>query len=139
MLMIFGWGADMSDERVWSVDLIAANNLAKELGLDADDAQLQIFAAHFARHRFDGYEWAAQRTRSAMLARLESALMEGQGVRSDAWYSGFVAAEEVALTVSDEELLGLSDHHVRTQGQVLRAMVRQAKAQASGPTGSSMD
>jgi hypothetical protein len=117
----------MTDRSAWSVDLIAANNLATALGLKLEEAQLQLIAEHFSDHRYRAYEWAAKRAQSALLERLESTLLEERPVRSDAWASGFVAAEEAALTISTDQLLGLPNHRGRTQGQVLRAMMRQAK------------
>lgn len=120
----------MSDSRIWSVDRIAANNLFADLGIKADDRQLASAAEHFARHRGDAQDWAAERVHVNIMENLAAATGDLSQDRDDAWMDGYLYAEQSVITLSQEELLGMMPEHRPTKGQVLRSMLRHARAKA---------
>ena len=117
----------MSGARYWSVDQLAANRLAAELKLDATEDTIDRIAAHFADHRRDMMDWAAERIHGNAIRALESASTSNFGRHGDDWNMGFRRAEEQLLTMSPSELLSLEPDQTRSQGQILRSMVRQAR------------
>ncbi len=75
----------MTESTIWSVDRIAAGNLSLSLGLKLDPADELLIAEHFARHRRDAQEWAAERTRDRIVSKLETASIELCPRSSDDW------------------------------------------------------
>lgn len=117
----------MDDGSSWSVDRVAASNLLAELKLEADEDQIARVAQHFARHRQDAIGWAGERAKERMIQRLENASTRSFIRENEAWTSGFRAAEHEVLTMDAEDLLNLGPDQLRSKGQILRTMVRQAK------------
>lgn len=120
-----------NDSKPWSVDRLAADNLAVNLGVKFGDGDLSLIAEHFARHRLEAYEWAAERVRSSLIAKLESASHELFQQRRAEWIDGFIFAEQLLLAIEPNELTGIPAGQARTKGQVLRTMVRRAKHASS--------
>ena len=120
----------MNESDIWSVDRIAANNLQVSLGLRLDAAQVETIASHFAEHRLDAYEWAAERSRSNIVQALESASLDLCPRNGEEWVSGFMRAEQVVLTMATQELVKAEPGKALSRGQVLRNLVRRAKSAA---------
>jgi len=53
------------------------------------------------------------------------------GLECELWGAGFCYGERKSLTISPEELLSLEVDQVRSKGQILRSMIRQARANPS--------
>jgi len=117
----------MTESDLWSVDRIAAGNLLLSLGLKLDPGDESLIAEHFARHRRDAQEWAAERTRDRIMRKLETASLELCPRSSDDWSQGFQRAEQMVMTMTPNELTGAEVGKPRSKGQVLRALVRHAK------------
>lgn len=120
----------MTESHIWSVDRIAAGNLLLSLGLKLDPADEQLLAEHFARHRRDAQEWTAERVRERVVGRLEAASFELCSRNSEEWAQGFLRAEQAVMTMTPVDLIGAEVGKAPSRGQVLRALVRRAKAAA---------
>tara|TARA_R110000782_G_scaffold78293_2_gene155811 strand:- start:59 stop:421 length:363 start_codon:yes stop_codon:yes gene_type:complete len=117
----------MDDSAIWSVDQLAANNLAVSLGLQLTSDQIRRVAGHFSDHRRSACEWAIQRAHEKILEKMEADSME-MARRYDApWMDGFRRAEELVMTISPDELADINPKPMVSKGQVLRQMVRQAR------------
>ncbi len=119
----------MSESDIWSVDRIAANNLGLSLGMVFDKDQIERITDHFARHRLTAAQWAAERTHSNIVHQLENESMRLAQQHDEIWSEGYRRAEQVVMTMLAGELLGVDRREPRSKGQILRAMVRQAKRQ----------
>lgn len=117
----------MGDSRSWSIDRLAANNLLASLKLEATSETLDVVAEHFSKHRRNSIEWAAKRVHSSVIRTLESALPPHFDRQGENWAEGARFAEHQVATMIPEDLLELPSDTARTKGQVLRAMVRQAR------------
>ncbi|MCB2014045.1 MAG: hypothetical protein R3E11_04175 [Sphingobium sp.] len=117
----------MTDSSIWSVDHIAATNLAASLGPDCREEQIELIAEHFAQHRHSAYTWIADRIRDNLLERLSSASRGLFRRKSDEWTSGYREAEHIVMTIDTDELVGVDDRPARSKGQILRSMMRGAK------------
>lgn len=117
----------MGDSTFWSVDQLAARNLLASLKMEATDANLELAAQHFARHRQGCIEWAAERVHSNIVRSLEGASTMYFERKSGEWTDGFRSAEHHVATLTPDNLLELAPQRTRTTGQVLRAMVRHAR------------
>jgi histidinol dehydrogenase len=117
----------MNEAGVWTVDQVAAAGLLAALGLEAKTDTLEKVVVHLARHRLDACEWAAERVHDAVVRRMEAASTEIFTHHDAQWTEGFRAAEHLVLTARPAELLDLEPLRARSKGQVLRAMVREAK------------
>jgi hypothetical protein len=116
----------------WTVDQLAAQLLCTELKLDASDEMRDRIAQHFSEHRKNMLQWAAQRIRHNMARALEKAFSGNarnheDGWHDDGWMRGYRRAEELLLTMSNQELLALEPEQSRSKGQILRTMMRQAR------------
>lgn len=118
----------MSDSKHWAIDRLAANTLFARLKLEATADMVDMAAAQFAEHRRNSISWAAERTHSSMVQRLESVSMMHGVERTDEWRSGFCHAEQQVMTMMPEDLLELGPDRTRSKGQVLRTLVRQARS-----------
>ena len=119
----------MSESDIWSVDRIAANNLGVSLGMIFNKEQTERIADHFALHRLRAAQWAAERTHSNNVQVLESESMRLSQQHDEQWTQGYMRAEQVVMTMPAGELLGIDRREPKSKGQILRAMVRQAKRQ----------
>lgn len=119
----------MSELDIWSVDRIAANNLVVNLGMAFEPEQIERIADHFALHRLRAAQWAAERTHSNIVQMLEQEAMPLAQHHDEEWTQGYMRAEQVVMTIATGELLGVERHEPKSKGQILRAMVRQAKRQ----------
>lgn len=120
----------MTESELWSVDRIAAGNLLLSLGLKLDPSDELLIAGHFARHRRDAQEWTAERVRERIGGRLETASFELCSHNSEDWAQGFLRAEQAVMTMTPVDLIGTEVGKAPSRGQVLRALVRRAKAAA---------
>lgn len=111
----------------WSVDRLAASSLLARLQLDATDELLDMIARQFAEHRLAMASWAAERTQSAMIEAMEAASSAYFAHRSEEWIRGFCQAEEILCAVQPDRMLDLDPGPQRSKGQILRAMMRQAR------------
>lgn len=118
----------MSESTFWSMDRLAAHNLLASLKVAATESNLEIAARHFARHRESAIEWAAERTHSSMVRRLEAGSTMYFDRHDAEWTDGYRFAEQQVSTMLPKDLLDLGPDRMRTKGQVLRALVRQARA-----------
>lgn len=120
----------MSSVDIWSVDRVAAGNLAADLGLDPEGKEAGRIASHFARHRFSAYEWAAERAQANIIGALERGSLDlaWRTEDDDAWRRGYMQAEQVVLTMTLPQLVDVENRKPRSKGQILRAMVRRARA-----------
>lgn len=117
----------MSESTSWSMDRLAAHNLLASLKVEATDDILEMAARHFARHRENAIEWAAERTHSSVVRKLEAGSAVYFDRRNGDWSDGYRFAEQQVSTMMPKELLDLGPDRTRTKGQVLRALVRQAR------------
>lgn len=111
----------------WSVDRLAASNLLTQLKIDASDDLIELITRHFSEHRRNLIGWAAERTQSAIVEAMESAAASLFTHHDEQWTRGFSQAEEIILTLEPKTLLDLDPGAPRSQGQILRSMVRQAR------------
>jgi hypothetical protein len=118
---------NMDHQTIWSVDELAANRMLADLGIELTDERRRAVARHFARHRQDVARWAAERAHASMVARLESVTTDRFARARDEWASGFRAAEHELLTMAPADLIDLAGGQPRSKGQILRALVRNAR------------
>jgi hypothetical protein len=118
----------MGDSTSWSMDQLAARNLLASLKVETSAGNVELAAEHFARHRQSSISWAAERVHSSTVRNLEAACGEYLVRQSVDWADGFRFAEQEVATMRPEELLELGPDRTRTKGQVLRALVRQARS-----------
>ncbi|MBO9576813.1 MAG: hypothetical protein J7494_13850 [Sphingobium sp.] len=111
----------------WSVDRLAAGNLVAQLELEATDDLIDLVTRHFAEHRRNLIGWAAERTQSAILEKMETAATSLFAHHDEDWARGFSQAEEVVFTMEPKAVLNLEPSPPRSQGQILRSMIRQAR------------
>ncbi len=117
----------MENATQWSVDQLAASNLAAQLKLDASDDLIETISRHFAEHRRSLVGWAAEQTRFAIIQAVEAASTTFFAQRSEEWIRGFCQAEETIFTLQPRELLDFDPVPPRSKGQILRSMVREAR------------
>lgn len=117
----------MSDSTAWSMDQLAAHALLTRLNVEATAGNLELAAEHFARHRDNAIGWAAERAHSRIVRELEATGPMYFNDRNEEWAEGFRFAEHRVATMMPEELLELAPAKVRSKGQLLRTMVRQAR------------
>ena len=115
------------DTTHWTVDQLAASNLLAALGVEATPEQLALATEHIARHRQDQISWAAERVHSRLVDMLENVSTEAFVHENEDFTRGFRYAEQQILTLDPQRLLELASERPRSQGQFLRAMVRQAR------------
>lgn len=111
----------------WGVDKLAASNLLAQLKIDASDDLIDLVTRHFSEHRRNLVSWAAERTQSAIIEEMESAAPSLFTHHDEQWIRGFSQAEEIIYTLEPKALLDLDPEVPRSQGQILRSMVRQAR------------
>ena len=117
----------MGDSHFWSVDQVAARQLLADLSVEATDKAMETVMAHFARNRQSSYTWAAERVHSNVLRKLEDGSAIYFQRESEEWTDGFRSAEQQLMAVDPTELLGTDSIKPRTKGQILRAMMREAR------------
>ena len=111
----------------WTVDQLAANNLLAALKLEATPERLDLVTDHLAQHREDQISWAANRLQSRLIGLLEDISTRSFERHSDDFTQGFRYAEQQILTQDPRHLVDVSPKPARSQGQILRTMVRQAR------------
>jgi len=111
----------------WGIDRLAAGNLVAQLKLEATEDLIDLVTRHFSEHRRNLVGWAAERTQSAIIERMEEAATSLFAHHDENWARGFSQAEEVVFTTEPRALLELDPSPPRSQGQILRSMVRQAR------------
>ncbi|MBO9576695.1 MAG: hypothetical protein J7494_13245 [Sphingobium sp.] len=111
----------------WGVDRLAAGNLVAQLKLEATEDLIELVTRHFSEHRRNLVGWAAERTQSVIIEKMEAAATSLFAHRDEDWVRGFSQAEEVVFTIEPKALLDLDPSPPRSQGQILRSMVRQAR------------
>jgi hypothetical protein len=117
----------MSDSDFWSVDQLAARQLLADLSVEVTDDAIGIVATHFARNRRSSYTWAAERVHANLLRKLEADSARYFQRKSEEWTEGFCSAEQQLMTTNPAELLGTEVVRPRSKGQILRAMMREAR------------
>jgi len=117
----------MASAGYWSADRLAATNLLAQLKLEAPDDVIDTVARHFSDHRRSMMQWAGARTQSAIVEAMEAASTDYFAQRSEEWVRGFCQAEELIFTLNPRELAELEPAPPRSQGQILRSMVREAR------------
>lgn len=113
------------------VDRIAARSLLSALGVDASEDALRLATRTLAKHRVTGSDWAARRAHEHALDALEASSMEQFTGHASEWSEGFIAAQQSLLRIDPTERLGLYSEKPRSKGQILRAMMRQARENAA--------
>tara|TARA_B110001454_G_scaffold217210_1_gene242020 strand:- start:450 stop:809 length:360 start_codon:yes stop_codon:yes gene_type:complete len=119
----------MNESDIWSVDRIAANNLAIDLGPPVTAEQLEKIAGHFAMHRRGSAKWVADRVHANIVKVMEAEAIPLAQHHDEKWSEGYMRAEQIVMTLATEQLLDIEPHKPKSRGQILRAMVRQAKRQ----------
>jgi hypothetical protein len=117
----------MDNATHWSVDRLAATNLLAQLKLDASEDLVDLVTRHFAEHRRNLVGWAAERTQSAIIEQMETAATSLFAHHDEDWIRGFSQAEELVFTIEPKALLELEPSPPRSQGQILRSMIRMAR------------
>ena len=117
----------MNESNIWSIDRIAANNVALDLGLKLDAQQLERIAGHFAGHRLSACQLTIEKTQSRIVERLEAATLDYGKYHEPQWMDGFMKAEEVVLTLSPREIGDVDPGPPVSKGKLLRQMVRRAR------------
>jgi nicotinamide riboside kinase len=92
----------MSESDIWSVDRIAANNLAVDLDMIFEPEQIERIADHFSRHRLSAAQWAAERMHARIVTMLESESMRLAQEHDEDWTQGYMRAEQVVMTMPAE-------------------------------------
>lgn len=118
----------MSDSNFWSVDRVAANNLLADLKLEATADILETVTKHFAQNRQSAIGWAAERSHSYVIRKMESVSSIYFDRKNAEWTDGFRFAQHQIAIIRPQELLELGSDKARTKGQVLRALVRHARS-----------
>ncbi len=118
----------MGEIAIWDVDRLAAETMLKSIGVEATPDALASAARHFARHRREMIDWGARRARRQITQMLDMTPPPDHGRLLDGWTQGFHEAEIRVATMGDDELLDLGPEITRSRGQILRQMVRQARA-----------
>lgn len=121
----------MAESNIRDVDRLTAAAILAELGLDAQPHVVDRVAVHLARHRGAAQRWAAERARSTLVSLLESEATERFPFESEDWTRGFGHAEGRVARMQAHELLDEPQGTPQSQGQVLRAMLRQAKSRST--------
>lgn len=119
----------MSESDIWSVDRIAASNLVVNLGMAFKPEQIERIANHFALHRQNSAKWVAERVHSNIVKALEEEAIRLSQRHGDEWSQGYMRAEQVMMTLPINAMMDIERHEPKSKGQILRAMVRQAKRQ----------
>lgn len=122
----------MDNSKIWSVDHVAASALSAALKLELSHEQAAVVAEHFARQRIEAYSWAAKRAHSHVIGQLEAASLDRFERKGMEWNEGFCAAEALVAAMVPDELLELDTSPIRSKGQQLRTMLRQAGTQEVG-------
>lgn len=117
----------MNESNVWSIDRIAANNVAIHLGLELGADQIERMAQHFADHRVSAGDWAVGKAQARIVEKLEAATMDHGRHHGEAWMDGFMKAEQVVLTLSPREISEPDPGPPLSKGRLLRQMVRRAR------------
>lgn len=118
----------MRNSNPWSVDRLAASRLLTDLNLAVTDEQLDMVARHLAVYRRDLMTWAAEQAHGQVIRKLEATPRSSFGRESDEWNRGFSFAEQRVMTMTNDELLERDPAPGRTRGQILRTMMRHARA-----------
>ena len=120
----------MEDANVWDVDRIAAAKLLASLRETSEADWGQIIAKAFSRSRFQSYQWAASRVHESAIKVLEAESLEEFQRREAVWADGYRHAEECLMSQTPSELLEAVARPPKSQGQVLRALLRSARQQS---------
>lgn len=117
----------MSESNIWSIDRIAANNVALDLELKLEAGQLERMAAHFAEHRLSACQLTIEKTQSRIVEQLEAATLDYGRYHEPQWMDGFMKAEEVVLTLLPRDIADIDPGPPVSKGRLLRQMVRRAR------------
>ena len=117
----------MATGRYWSVDELAARKLLAALELGETDALVDEVARLFAEHRVNIAGWSAEKVHAGLIRTLEEASPSIFAHHNEDWARGFRGAEELVITTNPLDLLDIEPDQPRSQGQILRSLVRQAK------------
>lgn len=121
----------MEDGSVWEVDRVAAAELLSLLKQTSEEDWGQVIAKAFSRSRFQNYQWAATRVRDSAIRVLEQEANEEFHRREAIWADGYRHAEACLISQTPAELLETFVPPPKSQGQLLRAMLRSARQQSA--------
>jgi hypothetical protein len=120
----------MEDTNVWEVDRIAASELLSLLKQTSEEDWGRAIAKAFSNFRFQSYQWAASRVRDSAIKVLELEAKEEFQRREAVWADGYRHAEGCLMSQTPSELLETFVPPPKSQGQLLRAMLRSARQQS---------
>jgi hypothetical protein len=120
----------MEDANVWEVDRIAASELLAVLKQTSEADWARVIEKAFSKARLQSCQWAASRVHGSAVKVLEIESREEFQRREAAWTDGFRHAEECLMSQTPSELLETVVPPPRSQGQLLRAMLRSARQQS---------
>lgn len=120
----------MEDANVWEVDRIAASELLSLLKQTSEEDWGRVIAKAFSKSRFQNYQWAARRVRDSAIRVLELEAKEEFQRREAVWADGYRHAEECLMSQTPSALLETVVPPPKSQGQLLRAMLRSARQQS---------
>lgn len=123
-------GATMEDANVWEVDRIAASELLSLLKQTSEEDWGRVIAKAFSKSRFQNYQWAARRVHDSAIRVLELEAKEEFQRREAVWADGYRHAEECLMSQTPSDLLETVVPPPKSQGQLLRAMLRSARQQS---------
>lgn len=112
----------------WDIDRIAAADLLNLLRGAREEEWLGLATEALSRHRRQANEWAAKRVHRAAIEALEAGSSRSFHRHDAIWADGFRAAEQCLCQSTPAELLGAGSPEPVSQGQMLRALIRAAKA-----------
>ncbi|WP_298198794.1 hypothetical protein [Novosphingobium sp.] len=112
----------------WDIDRIAAADLLNLLRGAREEEWLGLATEALSRHRRQANEWAAKRVHRAAIDALEAGSSREFHRHDAIWADGFRAAEQCLCQSTPAQLLGMGPPEPVSQGQVLRGLIRAARA-----------
>ena len=121
----------MAESRITHIDQIAAANLARDLGITLDLEQLSQLERHLADHRTGTIDIAMSRLQSKISDAVHQLISGVHAYRSNEWSDGCRSVEAAVLVITSDVLSEIRPREPRSQGQILRNMLHQARRRST--------
>lgn len=121
----------MAESHVGHIDQIAAALLVRDIGLVLDGEQMGELERHLAKHRTSTLDLAVSRIQARISDAILRLVGEAQAYRSGDWSNGCRSAEAAVLAITSDVLYEIRPREARSKGQILRAMLRQARKRSA--------
>jgi hypothetical protein len=120
----------MSHNGAWLVDLIAAENISRDLCLQLSEDQIALLSSHMAEHRRDAVELTGSRLLSNALESIRELIVGQQNFRSVEWSNGCRSAEEAVVKAMSRTMLEIAPPKAVSRGSILRSRIEHARRNA---------